>query len=91
LLALIKVSALIKDTFGLLDVFHEAGVFRVTEGACEFKESVARIGDLTATRVWNVILLKTQSINGLCQVSQLSPTVSDNRILELLSHKGNRG
>jgi hypothetical protein len=46
LLALIKVSALIKDTCGMSDVFCEAREFRVTEGACEFKESVARTVDL---------------------------------------------
>jgi hypothetical protein len=55
------------------DVFHEAGELRVTEGTCEFKESVARTVDLTAIGVWNVILPKTQSINGLFLVSQLCP------------------
>jgi hypothetical protein len=59
LLALIKASALIKDTSGMSDVFREARVLGVTEGACEFKESVARTGDLTAIGVQNVILPKT--------------------------------
>jgi hypothetical protein len=59
LLALIKASALIRDTSGMSDVFREAGEFGVTKGACEFKESVARTGDLTAIGVWNVILPKT--------------------------------
>jgi hypothetical protein len=69
LLALIKVSALIKDTCSMLDVFCEAREFGVTEGACEFRESVARTGDLTVIGVWNVILPRTQSINELCWVS----------------------
>jgi hypothetical protein len=41
LLALIKVSVLIKDTCGMLDVFCEAREFGVTEGVCEFKESAS--------------------------------------------------
>jgi hypothetical protein len=65
LLALIKALALIKDICSTLDIFHEAREFGVAEGACEFRESVARTGDLATIRVWNIILPKTQSINRL--------------------------